>query len=53
MWHAWERLNLHTKFWSENLKERDHSEDKDVDRKIILEWVNWVGRRGLDSSGSG
>jgi hypothetical protein len=26
-------------FWSENLKGRDHSEDIDVDGKIILEWI--------------
>jgi len=26
-------------FWLENLKERDHAEDLDVDRKIILEWI--------------
>jgi hypothetical protein len=30
---------MHTKFWSENLKERDHSEDLGVDRKILLEWL--------------
>jgi len=28
---------IHTKFWSENLKGRDHSEDLAVDGKIILE----------------
>jgi len=27
------------KFWLKNLKGRDHSEDLDVDRKIILEWI--------------
>jgi hypothetical protein len=30
---------MHTVFWLENLKGRDHSEDLDVDEKIILEWV--------------
>jgi len=30
---------MHTKFWSENLKERDHVEDIGVDGRIILEWV--------------
>jgi hypothetical protein len=31
---------------SENLKERDHSEDLDVDGKIILEWIygKWCGK---------
>jgi hypothetical protein len=28
-----------TKFWLENLKGRDHSEDLDVDGMIILEWI--------------
>jgi hypothetical protein len=35
---------MHTKFWSENLKGRDHSEGVDVDGKIILEWI--VGKQG-------
>jgi hypothetical protein len=30
---------MRTKFWSENLKGRDHSEDLRVDGRIILEWV--------------
>jgi hypothetical protein len=29
--------DMHTKFWSENLKGRDHSVDIDMDRRIILE----------------
>jgi hypothetical protein len=32
------------KFWSENLKGRDHSEDLGVDEKIILEWI--LGKEG-------
>jgi hypothetical protein len=28
-----------TKFWSENLKGRNHSEDLSVDKKMILEWI--------------
>jgi hypothetical protein len=38
-----------------NLKERDHSEDLDIDR-IILRWIvgRWGGSGyGLDSSGCG
>jgi hypothetical protein len=31
-----ERRKIHTTFWSENLKGRDHSEDLGVDRRIIL-----------------
>jgi hypothetical protein len=30
---------MRTKFWSENVKGRDHSEDLDVDGKIIFEWI--------------
>jgi len=28
-----------TKFWSENVKERDHSEDLSIDGKTILERI--------------
>jgi transcription elongation factor len=28
---------MHTKFWSENLKQRDHLEDLGVDGKIMLD----------------
>jgi hypothetical protein len=30
---------MHTKSWSENLKGRDHSEDLEVDGRILLEWL--------------
>jgi hypothetical protein len=33
------RDEMHAKFWPENLKERDHSEDQSVDEKIILKWT--------------
>jgi hypothetical protein len=39
MEHPWETREMHTKFWSENLKERDHEEDLGVGRKIILEYI--------------
>jgi hypothetical protein len=26
-------------FWSENVKERDHTEGLDVDGKIVLQWI--------------
>jgi hypothetical protein len=29
---------MHKRFWQENLKGRDHSEDIDVDGKIISKW---------------
>jgi hypothetical protein len=41
---------MHTIFWLENLKGRDHSEDLGIDGSVILEWIlgkcggkeNWV-----------
>jgi hypothetical protein len=30
---------MHTKVWSESLKGRDHSEDLDIDRRVILKWI--------------
>jgi hypothetical protein len=45
---------MYTKFSSENLNGRDHSEDLSEDERIILERILniWGGCR-LDSSGSG
>jgi hypothetical protein len=37
---------MHTKFWPENVKERDHFEDLGVDVKIILEWI--LGKYGWE-----
>jgi len=34
MWHAWEKLEMHTKFSSEKLKRRDHSEELGVDENL-------------------
>jgi hypothetical protein len=40
---------MSTKFWSENLKGRDDSEDLGVDRRIILEWIlEKIGLEGMD-----
>jgi hypothetical protein len=30
---------MHTKFWSGNLKGKDHSEDLGVGGKVILDWI--------------
>jgi hypothetical protein len=30
---------MHTIFWFENLKGRDHSEDLGVGEKILLQWI--------------
>jgi len=32
-------VSVNVKFWSENLKERDHSEDLGLDGKTILECI--------------
>jgi hypothetical protein len=46
---------MSTKFWSENLKGRSHSEDLAIDGRIILKWIlgNRVRKYELDVSGSG
>jgi hypothetical protein len=33
------RIEMHTKFWSENLKERDHLEYLGVEGKVILKSI--------------
>jgi len=30
---------MHTEFWSENIKGRDHSEDLGISRRIMLEFI--------------
>jgi len=40
---------MHTKFWSEDLKGRDHSEDLGVDGKLILVRIlGEIGCEGVD-----
>ena len=36
---------MHTGFWWESLRERDHLEDPGIDGRIILKWIfrNWDG----------
>jgi hypothetical protein len=34
-----ERWEMHIKFWSKNLKRRNHVERLDVDLRIILKWI--------------
>jgi hypothetical protein len=41
---------MHTIFWSENMKGRDHPEDVDVDGKKGS-WGNRAGMCGLGASG--
>jgi hypothetical protein len=43
---------MHTKVWSETLKERDHVEDAEIGGRIILKCIlSMLGQFGLDSSG--
>jgi hypothetical protein len=46
---------MHTIFWSENLKERNHLEDLEVDDKEIAECIlgNRLRSCGVDACGSG
>jgi hypothetical protein len=40
---------MHVGFWWESQKERDHREDLDIGRRIILEWIlDRMGWYGLD-----
>jgi hypothetical protein len=39
MWHDWRRIEVHTGFWYQNMKVRDHLKDLGVDGSIILNWV--------------
>jgi hypothetical protein len=36
---VWGRAAVHTSFWWGNLKEIDHLEGPDVDKRIILKWT--------------
>jgi hypothetical protein len=36
---AWERKEMRTIFWLENLSGRDHLEELEVDERIILKWI--------------
>jgi hypothetical protein len=38
---------MRAKFWLENIKGRDHSEDRDVDERMILNWI--LVKSGLES----
>jgi hypothetical protein len=40
----WERREMRTNFWSENLEGRQHSEQISVDGKVILKWI--LGKYG-------
>jgi hypothetical protein len=48
------RREVHTRFWWGDLREGDHLEDPDVDRRVIFKWIfkKWDGAcTGLICSG--
>jgi hypothetical protein len=49
MQHVWGCRKVYTRFWLENLRERDHLEDPGVDGRIILRLIfrMWDGG-GMD-----
>jgi hypothetical protein len=49
MWHAWERIGKCTRFWWENPRERDHTEDG----RRWEDGVRMDGGGGVDSAGLG
>jgi hypothetical protein len=55
MWHAEERTGKCTLIWWESKKEREHSEDRGIDGKMVIEWI--LGRLaegcGVNSVGLG
>jgi hypothetical protein len=36
---SWGRSDVHTKMYSENVKEKDHLGNVVIDRRIILKWI--------------
>ena len=45
MWHVLETGEVHAGFWWDNLRERDHFKDLDVDGRLIFKWIfrKWDG----------
>jgi hypothetical protein len=35
IWYKWNKGEMHTKYWSENMKERDDLENRDKDGRLI------------------
>jgi hypothetical protein len=52
---VWGREEVHTGFWWGNLLERDHSQDPDIDGRIILNWKSrkWKGGAWTGLIGTG
>jgi hypothetical protein len=47
MWHERERRGNCRRFWWENLKERDHLKEQDVDGRMESEWILGRLARGV------
>jgi len=39
VWHVWGTGEMHTEFWCEDLRERDHLKGIDIDGRIILKLI--------------
>jgi hypothetical protein len=39
MQHLWGRRGMNAGYWWQSQKERDHYEEQNVDRWIILKWI--------------
>jgi hypothetical protein len=50
MWHVWEAGKVHTRFWWENVRQREFLEDPDGEGRIILKWIfkKWNVEGGMD-----
>jgi len=55
MRHAWEIREVCTGLWWEDLNERHHLEDLDIDRSLIIKLMfkKWVGRPWAGLCGPG
>jgi hypothetical protein len=40
---VWEKGEMYTKFWLENLKERDNLKELVMDENVILKWMGVCG----------
>jgi hypothetical protein len=48
MYNVRETGEVHTGFWWGNPRERDHLEDLDVNKRMILKWISRHGRGDMD-----
>ena len=48
MKHVWESVDVHTRFWWKNLRQRYLLEDLGIDRSIILKWIVKLSDGGMN-----